>query len=922
MSFHTTDAEPRLFMASSSGLMVLDPSAHGRVSVFSIGHQALRVQAWRVAPSDWRAFADYMRRGVYRNDARVKVPGKRLLSKVVQVAGDPNQLGETRIDLTPALGGQTGNAIVVVEPTVQPKERWRRQRLVSWVEATNIGLDAFADGTRLVGWATSLRDGKPLQGVELTIEPGGVKGTTGDGGVARLPLSAAAGRVLVAKKGHDVALLPEYTSWWATEGSWKRQSPRDGLVWYVFDDRGMYKPKETVHLKGWVRRVAHGVKGDLVPMNGLASRVRYKVVDARGNDVGKGTAALDALGGFDLSFTLPDRMNLGTATVVLTSNAGKHVPGRITRHAFQVQEFRRPEYEVKTTPSAGPYLVGGHADVTLTASYYAGGALPGADVTWRATARPGTFVPPGRSDYVFGRFVPWWMGFGPPRPEAGQVRTETLSGKTDATGKHVLRLDFDGARPPQAMNVTVEGTVTDVNRQAWTSTSELLVHPAALYVGLKTAHPFVRRTEPIQVDAIVTDLDGKRVTGRPIDLKAERLAWKFDGDKWAEKVESTQRCHATSAAKDARCVFQTPEGGTYRVTADITDAKGRPNETQLTVWVTGGKTPPQRGVQQQRVTLIPDQKTYRVGDTAEVAVLAPFAPAEGLLTLRREGIVETRHFTMDKASTTLKVPIEAAWVPNVVLQVDLVGQAPRTDDKGVVNPKLPKRPAYASGTVNLSIPPRRRTLHLTVTPEKRKLEPGGTTWVDVGVKGPGGHPVAGGQVAVVVVDEAILSLTHYHLPDPLDAFYFQRGAGVQDSRLRSALVLANPKDVGGRCGRRGPRRRRVGQHPIPEGVRHGWAGQRHQRCARRRRRIPARPVPALGPCRADGDHSGLAGQRPRRAAAGHPAPQGLPRPGGVRAPGAHRCVGARPDQGQAPGQPHPLPGHGGGGVGDPLLRQG
>ena len=49
----------------------------------------------------------------------------------------------------------------------------------------------------------------------------------------------------------------------------------------------------------------------------------------------------------------------------------------------------------------------------------------------------------------------------------------------------------------------------DVNRQAWTSQTNLLVHPAALYVGLRSDRMFVEREDPLEIEAVVTDLDGR-----------------------------------------------------------------------------------------------------------------------------------------------------------------------------------------------------------------------------------------------------------------------------------------------------------------------------------------------------------------------------------------------------------------------------
>ena len=122
--------------------------------------------------------------------------------------------------------------------------------------------------------------------------------------------------------------------------------------------------------------------------------VHWSLVDARGNDVGKGDTEVSALGGFDLHFSLPDGMNLGTARLTLTPDSS----GGGTMHSFDVQEFRRPEFEVTAEAGEGPYFLGETASASVHAAYYAGGALPGAPVAWNVTASPGFYSPPGHED--------------------------------------------------------------------------------------------------------------------------------------------------------------------------------------------------------------------------------------------------------------------------------------------------------------------------------------------------------------------------------------------------------------------------------------------------------------------------------------------------------------------------------------------
>src|SRR5262249_41562428 len=404
------------------------------------------------------------------------------------------------------------------------------------------------------------------------------------------------------------------------------------------------------------------------------------------------------------------------------------------------------------------------------------------------------------SDFTFGEWVPWWIN----RGGDSLTRTQTFSGQTDSAGKHHLRMDFYSGDPPRPMSVRAEAGVMDVNRQAWNPAATMLVHPAELYCGLRSPRTFVQPGEPLIVQSIVTDIDGKAVAGREIKMRAVLLDWIYKKGEWTQEEKDLQECSVRSGAEPVECRFQPKQGGTYRVTASIMDDKERRNQSALTLWVAGGKTPPKRDVEQEEAPLIPDRKDYRPGETAEILVQSPFFPAEGVVTLRRSGVVYTERFTMTGPSYTLKVPIKESYIPNVELEVDLNGAADRatytevglTPDKAK---QLPKRPGFAVGTPNLSVPPLSRKLAVTATPAEAKLEPGGETTVEVQVNDASGKSAAGSELAVVVVDEAILALSSYKMADPLETFYTHRSGDTSDYHSRLQVLLASTTDLVGRA---------------------------------------------------------------------------------------------------------------------------
>ena len=128
--------------------------------------------------------------------------------------------------------------------------------------------------------------------------------------------------MLIAKRGKDTAFLPENTEYyWQTSGTWYKKTSSDTLRWFVFDDRKLYKPKEEVAVKGYIRKMTAGKFGDVEGLGDSANGLEYSVKDPRNNEIAKGTATLNAFGAFDFKFTLPDNANLGYAHIDLSTSS-------------------------------------------------------------------------------------------------------------------------------------------------------------------------------------------------------------------------------------------------------------------------------------------------------------------------------------------------------------------------------------------------------------------------------------------------------------------------------------------------------------------------------------------------------------------------------------------------------------------------
>lgn len=795
-STHTWKVGPSepFLTARMKPMQVLDPGAKKlRLPVYVMNMPEVDVELWRVKPTDWNAYLVWTQER-RRNDKPIDPPGKRVFEQRVKTGAPAEELTEFGVDLGPALDGEFGQVVAIVRP-VGIADTWRRDSMtiVTWLQVTQLGLDAFVDHEGLTAWVTDLMTGAAAEGAEVALLPGESRARSDTHGLARFDLPGSADRqVLVATRGKDVAFLPDSDSAWARSGSWVKREQRDTVRWYVFDDRALYRPDETVSVKGMLRVFEAGKKGDVAGLPaGALTELDWVVTDSRGNDIGKGKAKVSPQGSFHLQYRTPKTPNLGTATLSLHASV-KGFQDVTYRHGFEIQEFRRPEFEVAASVSEGPHIVGGSATASVTASYFAGGPLPNTEVQWSVSSGPGHFSPPNHGEFVFGTWTPWWGwrgGFGG-GPDGNLHNYQTLAGMTDGSGTHHLGLDFKSVSPPRAISVNAEATVFDVNRQTWSTRSTLLVHPASVYVGLKTERWFVKAAQPIELDVVVADIDGGRVEGTQVAVQIARLEWQKVKKDWKEVEVDAETCNVTSGKEPVKCRFMPKAGGRHKVVAKVRDRDGLRNETSLSIWVPGGKQPEKREVTQEEIQLIPSKKTWDVGDTAEILVQAPFSPSEGVWLVRRGGIVSEHPIRLEKDTTTLTFKIEEWMIPGVTISVHLNGSAPRESAGGAPGKDLPPRPAFASGQLSVGVPPALRTLSVVATPKDTRVEPGAETEVSVTVTDHAGKPVSEAEVTVIIVDEAVLALTGFMLKDPIGIFYGYRGDTTRTVHLRSRILLA------------------------------------------------------------------------------------------------------------------------------------
>ena len=724
-----------------------------------------------------------------------------------------------------------------------------RHQVRNIVEVTRLGISAALDGDSGVVMVTDLETGEPLTGVALALhssesESPQWSGTSDARGMAEIKHGQISGQpYLLARLGGDLAYVPLQATVDDSYSSWQYDQSEATPQVFFFTEREPHKLGETVHLSGIVREETRGPKGAVKPWRSDVE-CDYVVTSPRGQEILTGKVKVGALGTFSVDLAIPGGGDLGNYQFQLKFPAGFFSGEQSFWHGFAVEAYRAPEFEVKVEREAAATLVYGDTlEAQVRASYLHGAAMIGAKVSYTLRRSDTTFRPPGSEHEAFS-FGPttqpwWWRGHGDMWGDGdmvggmmGALLVKQGAGDTDTSGafavSHVLQPKETqwGVKPepepeqpaepapkgppdpPSASTYTLEAMVTDQNRQAIAGRQSFVVHPADQYVGLRSDRSVYKEGERARLEAVVVDVAGKRLSGRPIELalvrsETRRTAVEEQG-RWTYKYETIDvpvgSCQLTSDVAPASCDVAVDKAGSYVLRAEIKDEKGRRALTRHNLYVYG-KDAVVWDQDQRRVDLVPDKRSYEPGEKATILLRSPFDRARGLAIIEREGIVEYRELVVEGGAATLDIPLTEDMIPGVEVAVLLVRG--RIEVPGAPSGQDLGRPAVATGKVSLALATTAKKIDLTLKPDRSQIAPKETLKLEIQARGPDGR----GQkaaVAVMVVDEGVLSLLAYKTPDPLSFFHHSRTPGVSLFDLRQYLLARSEDDLAQTQGR--PRR--------------------------------------------------------------------------------------------------------------------
>jgi uncharacterized protein YfaS (alpha-2-macroglobulin family) len=577
----------------------------------------------------------------------------------------------------------------------------------------------------------------------------------------------------------DAARFEEY---YLYESHQPDYSTNTSTTTFLFTDRSIYRPGQTVYFKGIMMSSNRKDKFEIVPNQSTYAALK----DVNGQEVTTLNFKTNDYGSFSGEFILPSSGLTGLYTIQ-TNNYDST--------SFSVEEYKRPKFETKFNPVTETYKVNDNIQLTGVATAYAGSAITDAKVVYRVHRK-----------VQYPRWCYWY-----PRHTVQPQEITHGETKTNEKGEYIINFE---ALPDLAVskddlpvfNYEVIADVTDINGETRSTTTVINVGYHALTAGItikdkidKTQkdNTLTIRTLNLNNEAVAAKgtikIHKLKAPGKPMRIRPwkapdyegfkqdefEKLfphdAYKNEHDyrKWGKGNLVFDKPFATSVTKENEKGIQELslglikkwESGKYVIELHTKDRFGQDVKDiqYINVYSQGDKNISD----QQLFEITTNKPSYKIGDEAIIKLSSASEDITITVDIEKNyNIIETKLIKLSKDSKTIKIPIT---------KEDLGGFS--------VSYSYLNYNGYQSGSIIIPVPYEPTELSIETKTFRDKLLPGQQETWSFMIKGPKGDKVSAELLASMYDASLDQFRPHQWYFDPINrpTYYTQSKRNAEQS---------------------------------------------------------------------------------------------------------------------------------------------
>ena len=541
-----------------------------------------------------------------------------------------------------------------------------------------------------------------------------------------------------------------YTS--GTEAVASPQKRRAAIV----TDRNLYRPGQLVKIKGIMR------DANETDLSIPASRqVNWQVTEGDEKRLVKeGTATLSRFGAWEATWEVPEKVRTGRYQIRCRIEDDSYVG----MAEVDIEEYRVPLFSiiVQAVNEIGPL-----AHARVSSAYFHGAPNAGAHVHWKATWTVSTETRDENS-----KCYNSYAEIGPSL-DPGSLPTRTVEGdaKLDERGIGSLECQSPFKDNPAVgvCDVSWRAEVTSIDGQTLTGGAATTVSSSQTRLAVQTTED-LKSPKTVQAHIQAFDQNYQAITDVALHSDLFLVVTKTVKEQVAPFVyryRNTDRFVKVASQELnglATLRFRVEQTGRYVVSVNAPGVQTPLVSDETTVTGAERAELPVENetsfeIEQRAEPLVP-------GETATFTTKAPF-PGVAWVSIETDKILDTLLVQIPGNAGRIEIPIKKEYAPNAFISIYLTRPG---GEKAVPLERF----AYTQIAVQ------RPDWKLEIEPHipAQIARPGETIHGRVHVTSEG-RPVSDADVAVFVVDDAVLQLGGWQLPDLVSSFYYQRAFGVK-----------------------------------------------------------------------------------------------------------------------------------------------
>lgn len=630
---------------------------------------------------------------------------------------------------------------------------------IRWIVMTDLALTAYQGGQGLDVTLRSLQSGQSIANttVQLIAYNNDILAETRTDAEGRVhfdaPLIAGVGNdaarmVMAYGVDGDIAVLdltrsPVDLSSEKTGGRYVSKE----VDAFIYTERGVYRPGETVFLTSLVRsRAGQAIfnrAGALVIRrpNGLeAARVRFDETNS---------------GAFEHDYVLAGSAARGVWQVALELDG----MGTVGQQRFSVEDFVPQRIQVELEGDTETFMgLGDVRDITADTRFLYGAAGAGLVVKSRARIEPDPSPFEGFKGFRFGEY----------NENFNEQLIEFPDNTTDGAGKAMLRITSgsEGCNSGRPLRVNTVVSVLEPGGRAVTNSTRIPYRPCDVYLGIKSEGQ-TEEGESRQFELVAVSANGTAVAQtfewKAIEIVTHYDWYKTDGQwRWrsSRTVNTVNEGIARANGSTAEVMLDGLQSGQYEL---IVISGDRQATQSFTIGWAGGVS--DDGVEApDRVEVIAPEQPVVMGDEAHITVVPPYdGYAEIVVATDRVLAVQSHEITT--AGMQVNLPVTQEWGEGAYVMVTVYSPH---------DSALQVKPRRALGVTYLPLDVGSRTFQLTINapdivrPRQQQL-------ITVDIEGGPSEPIF---LTLSAVDEGILQLTKFESPDAPSHYFGKKALGV------------------------------------------------------------------------------------------------------------------------------------------------